>query len=75
MRITDSCALGAAFIAACGEGWYKDYAEAAIAAVTAEAIRGSALDKNLYREKFHGYGEALKHMELLFKKGEGHGAF
>jgi sugar (pentulose or hexulose) kinase len=75
MRITDSCALGAAFIAACGEGWYKDYAEAASATVTSEAIRGSFPDKNLYGEKFRRYGEVIKCMELLFKKEEGYGAF
>jgi sugar (pentulose or hexulose) kinase len=75
MRITDSCALGAAFIAACGEGWYKDYAEAASATVTSEAIRGSFSDKNLYGEKFRRYGEVIECMELLFKKGEGYGSF
>jgi sugar (pentulose or hexulose) kinase len=74
MRIADSCALGAAFIAACGERWYKDYVEVANAVVTSEAIRGSFPDKNLYEEKFRRYGEVLKCMELLFKKGEGYGA-
>jgi sugar (pentulose or hexulose) kinase len=75
MRIADSCALGAAFIAACGEGWYGDYAEAASAALTSEVIRVSFSDKNLYGEKFRRYGEVLKHMELLFRKGEDYGAF
>jgi sugar (pentulose or hexulose) kinase len=73
MRITDSCALGAAFIAACGEGWYGDYAEAAGATVTSEAIRGSVLDKNLYGKKFRRYGEILKSMEQWFRKEEGYG--
>jgi sugar (pentulose or hexulose) kinase len=74
MRLTDSCALGAVFIAACGEGWYGDYGAAAEKTVTSEAICGNALDKDLYRKKFRRYEEVLKGTELLFSKGGRHGA-
>jgi sugar (pentulose or hexulose) kinase len=73
-RITDSCALGAALIAACGEGWYRDYGAAAEAVVTFERIDKTGLPGDFCREKFRRYGEVLKSMELLFRKGERYGA-
>jgi sugar (pentulose or hexulose) kinase len=69
MKIKDSCALGAAFIAACGEGWYGSYAAAAKAVVKFEKIAKTTLDKAFYREKFQRYTEILTCAGQLFRKG------
>ncbi|MDR1566390.1 MAG: hypothetical protein LBS48_03785 [Treponema sp.] len=69
MNITDSCALGAAFIAACGQGWYPDYAAAAAKAAGQEAVRETTADRDFYREKSRRYNEVLSFMEKLYKKG------
>jgi sugar (pentulose or hexulose) kinase len=68
MRITDSCALGAAFIAACGEGWYGDYGAAAKETVAFEKTGGTRFFRNFYQEKFRRYTEMLAGMDRLFQK-------
>jgi sugar (pentulose or hexulose) kinase len=66
MRVTDSCALGAAFIAACGEGWYPDYAAAAKVATETENIGETKQDKNYYQEKYCRYREVLAGVATLY---------
>jgi sugar (pentulose or hexulose) kinase len=68
MQITDSCALGAAFIAVCGEGWYEDYNAAAKAAVKLERIGKTSFSGSFYREKFRRYTGILTDMDRLFRK-------
>jgi sugar (pentulose or hexulose) kinase len=70
MRIADSCALGAAFIAACGEGWYGDYSAAAETVVRLERIGETRFSKNFYRKKFRRYTGMLAEMDRLFRKEE-----
>jgi sugar (pentulose or hexulose) kinase len=70
MRIADSCALGAAFIAACGEGWYGDYHAAAETAVTFERIGETRFSRNFYREKYRRYTGMLAGINRLFRKEE-----
>jgi sugar (pentulose or hexulose) kinase len=67
-KITDSCALGAAFIAACGEGWYKSYGEAAEKTVKQEKIPNTSLNRDFYGEKFLRYNEVISCMQELYRK-------
>jgi sugar (pentulose or hexulose) kinase len=69
MQIADSCALGAAFIAACGEGWYKDYAAAAKTLPKGEKIDRTTLNRDFYRKKYQQYRKVLTHMDSLFSEG------
>lgn len=71
MEISDSCALGAAFIAACGEGWYRDYSSAARTVVKEERIPETKLNRNLYEEKFKRYNEILGAAKKLYSGGNG----
>jgi sugar (pentulose or hexulose) kinase len=66
MEITNSCALGAAFIAALGEGWYRDYVAAASVVVKEKKIRETQADRNYYREKFRCYNGVLETMEKIY---------
>jgi sugar (pentulose or hexulose) kinase len=68
MKITDSCALGAAFIAACGEGWYKSYSEAAEKTVKQEKIPHTPLNRYFYEEKFLRYNEVISCMQGLYRE-------
>jgi sugar (pentulose or hexulose) kinase len=70
MRIVDSCALGAAFIAACGEGWYENYGAAAERVVKLERIGKTRLPGDFYREKFHRHTAMLAGMDRLCRKEE-----
>jgi sugar (pentulose or hexulose) kinase len=70
MRIADSCVLGAAFIAACGEGWYGDYGEAAKKTVTFEIIGKTRFSRGFYREKSRRYTGMLAGMDRLYRKEE-----
>jgi sugar (pentulose or hexulose) kinase len=69
MKITDTCALGAAFIAACGQGWYPDYAAVAAKAAHWEEVRETRADKDFYQEKSRRYTGMLSFMEKLYKNG------
>jgi len=69
MEITDSCALGAAFIAAKSEGWYTDYASAAGAVVKQEKIPEKTVDKNFYLEKYGRYKRVLAAMREIYSPG------
>jgi len=69
MEITDSCAMGAALIAACGEGWYKDYASAAGAVVAEEMVRESKADRNYYLEKYLRYIDIVNSTIKLYPQG------
>jgi len=69
MEITDSCALGAAFIAATSEGWYSDYASAARAVVKQERIQEKTADRNFYIEKFERYNRVLSTMREIYTLG------
>jgi len=69
MEITDSCALGAAFIAAKSEGWYSDYASAARAMVKQERIQEKTADRNFYIEKYERYNRALSAMREIYSPG------
>ena len=69
MEITDSCALGAAFIAAKSEDWYKDYASAASAVVKQEKIQENTADRNFYLEKYKRYNVALTDMRKIYSQG------
>jgi sugar (pentulose or hexulose) kinase len=66
MNVTDSCALGAAFIAACGEKWFSNYAEAAKAAVTYEETTSDNENKQFYGEKYKNYLRLLKYIEPIY---------
>jgi sugar (pentulose or hexulose) kinase len=68
MEVTDSCALGAAFIAAYGEGWYKDYVSTV--AVKGQKIRETTLNKKFYWEKFQRYNETISFMKKLYQQGD-----
>ena len=70
MEVTDSCALGAAFIAACGQGWYKDFASAARAVVKQEKLSDTKMDGVFYEEKFMRYNETVDLMKKLYPQGE-----
>jgi sugar (pentulose or hexulose) kinase len=70
MRVTDSCALGAAFIAACGEGWYRDYAAAAKAVVKIDEISEIKLDKEFYRQKYRCYRRMFGSFDRIYREGE-----
>jgi sugar (pentulose or hexulose) kinase len=70
MRIPDSSALGAAFIAACGAGWYGDYGAAAERTVTLERIGKTRFSKDFYGEKFHRYTATLAGMDRRYRKEE-----
>jgi sugar (pentulose or hexulose) kinase len=67
-EVADSCALGAAFIAARGEGWYKNYGEAAEKTVRQEKLPPSSLDRDFYGEKILRYNEVISHMQGFYRK-------
>ena len=69
MEITDSCALGAAFIAACGEGWYTDYYSAAHAVVKQKITGENPANRNFYLEKHKQYNRTLAAMREIYMPG------
>jgi sugar (pentulose or hexulose) kinase len=66
MIVTDSCALGAAFIAARGEGWFEKYSDINNVMQKPERIFLKSADKNFYREKYQEYTRILKSMEQMY---------
>jgi sugar (pentulose or hexulose) kinase len=66
MEISDTCALGAAFIAARGEGWYGDYASIAGAALKRGKIWKSKADRDWYQEKYLRGNKVLSYLEKAF---------
>jgi sugar (pentulose or hexulose) kinase len=68
MEITDSCALGACFIAAVCEGWYKDYTAAAQAVVELEKVQEIKAEKKFYMQKYQRYNKVLAAMENMYSK-------
>ena len=68
MEVTDSCALGACFIAAACEGWYKDYAAAANATVKQEKIREPEAGKHFYQEKHLRYNKMFEAAKNFYSK-------
>jgi sugar (pentulose or hexulose) kinase len=66
VNAADSCALGAAFIAACGEEWFSNYAEAAKAVVKTEETAPDCANKQFYEEKYRNYTRLLKHVEQIY---------
>jgi sugar (pentulose or hexulose) kinase len=65
MNVTDSCALGAAFIAACGEGWFANYGEAA-KTLKSEKVEGNYKHRKFYEMKYRSYKRLLKHLEQIW---------
>jgi sugar (pentulose or hexulose) kinase len=65
MNVTDSCALGAAFIAACGEGWFTNYGEAA-KTLKSEKVERDYRHGDFYEEKYRNYKKLLKHIEQIY---------
>ncbi|MDR0448641.1 MAG: hypothetical protein LBH07_08225 [Treponema sp.] len=69
MEITDSCALGAAFIAARAEGWYGDYASAAQAVVKQEKVPKAEANRDFYLKKCQRYNNVLAAMKEMYSSG------
>ena len=67
----DICALGAAMIAACGLGIYRDYTEAAAAMVrTAHIYEPVKEEEVYYNQKFQKYDEMWKNLQRYYKQAD-----
>lgn len=64
----DVCALGAAYIAACGAGWFGSYADAARAMVHPEKLYEPIPEESAwYKEKFRRCARMWDHMQAYYE--------
>ena len=68
LNCADVCALGAAMIAACGAGFFRDFREAADAVVSVEQVfTPIPEEQSLYDEKFRQYDRLWQYMSQFYK--------
>jgi sugar (pentulose or hexulose) kinase len=68
LNCADVCAMGAAMIAACGAGFYRDYAEAAHNMVAVEKTYLPIEEESTYyQEKFQKFRDLWSHLSGYYK--------